>query len=75
MLQNTLDSIPEFWTICAVAQQMGHSAMGGMLHSLENYKALPLSTADAYDANHNVKWQPSHTQCLHAWLLVCLQTG
>ena len=46
MLQNSLDNVTKFQTICTTAQQTGHAVTGSLPHSFENYMALVLSAVD-----------------------------
>ena len=65
MLQNTLDNVTEFQTICTTAQQTGHAVTGSSPHSFENYKALVLSAVDTYDAKWAAKQCPIHNTFYH----------
>ena len=65
MLQNILDNVVKFQMICTTAQQTGYAVTGNKPHSFENYKALVISAADAYDAKHAAKRHPIHNAFLH----------
>ena len=65
MLQNTLDNVIEFQMICTTAQQTGHAVNGGKPHSYEDYKALVISAADAYNTRLAAKRHPIRNTFLH----------